>query len=296
MSDMSEAPSLSASRRPGLWLAAALLLSAISSSPALGLLFGLALSFTLGNPARKRTSAFAKRLLKLAVICLGAGLQLGVILSVGRSSIGVTFASISVTMLLGALLGRLLAIDSKVTALISSGTAICGGSAIAAVAPSIRATEAQTAVAMLIVFLLNALGLLLFPPIGAQLGLSEAEFGLWAALAIHDTSSVVGAATLYGGVSIAVATTVKLTRALWILPLSLVSAKLYRASSGAKLPLFLLGFLGMAALRAGLTEHVEAVTLFEWVSWVGKRLMVGTLFLIGAGLSLPELKALGLDC
>lgn len=279
---------------PSLWMFSALLLSALSRSPALGLVVGLTLSLSVGNGARAVTQRMSKQLLKLAVICLGAGLQLEVILKVGRSSIGVTFASIMVTLALGALLGRALSVDRQVSALISSGTAICGGSAIAAVAPSIRASEAQTAVAMLVVFVLNALGLLLFPYLGHQLELSEAEFGLWAALAIHDTSSVVGSAALYGEVSVAVATTVKLTRALWILPLSFLSARLYRAPSGAKVPWFLFGFLGVAGLRALSADLSSSVELFTWISWCGKRLMVATLFLIGAGLSLNEFKGIGL--
>jgi len=281
-------------RAPLAWSLTAVALSVISASPALGLVVGLGISLSVGNGARALTQRLSKRLLKLAVICLGAGLQLEVVLKVGRSSLGVTFMSIMTTLALGALLGRLLAVDNKVTALISSGTAICGGSAIAAVAPSIRASEAQTAVAMLVVFVLNACGLLLFPYLGEWMALSEAEFGLWAALAIHDTSSVVGAATLYGGVSVAVATTVKLTRALWILPLSFVSARLYRAQSAAKLPWFLVGFLGMAGLRALTSELTWSPELFGLISWAGKRLMVATLFFIGAGLSLTELKVIGL--
>jgi len=285
--------------RPQLWLLIALSLACLSSSPALGLLMGLAMSLTLGNPARAHSNRAAKRLLKLAVILLGAGLQLDIILHVGRSSLGVTLVSITLTMLLGALLGRALKVDRATSALISGGTAICGGSAIAALAPSLRATEAQTAIALLVVFVLNALGLFLFPPLGELIGLSEAEFGLWAALAIHDTSSVVGAATAYGGVAVAVATTVKLTRALWILPLSFVSARLYGARSGAQVPWFLFGFLGLAALRAlcaegvGGAEGTALLELFKLLSLTGKRLMVSTLFLIGAGLSLAELRRLG---
>jgi uncharacterized integral membrane protein (TIGR00698 family) len=257
------------------------------------------MSLTLGNPARAHSNRAAKRLLKLAVILLGAGLQLDIILHVGRSSLGVTLVSITLTMLLGALLGRALKVDRATSALISGGTAICGGSAIAALAPSLRATEAQTAIALLVVFVLNALGLFLFPPLGELIGLSEAEFGLWAALAIHDTSSVVGAATAYGGVAVAVATTVKLTRALWILPLSFVSARLYGARSSAQVPWFLFGFLGLAALRAlcaeglGGAEGAELLDLFKLLSLAGKRLMVSTLFLIGAGLSVTELRRLG---
>lgn len=291
---MSEVRSIQISVYPSFWLSVAILLSLVSSSPALGLLVGLGLSLSLGNHARKITQNWGKRLLKIAVICLGAGLHLDVIIHVGRASIGVTFFSIMLTLILGTLLGRLFSIDSKVSTLICSGTAICGGSAIAAVAPSIRASDAQTAVALLVVFVLNALGLILFPYLGHWLNLSEAEFGLWSALAIHDTSSVVGAATLYGEVALAVATTVKLTRALWILPISFACSKLYQSKANAKIPWFLFGFIGLASLRAVLAEYTWTTELLDMISWCGKRFMVTTLFLIGAGLSLTELKAIGI--
>ena len=276
-----------------LWVGVALALCLVVSSPAFGLLLGAVASFVLGAQARAVAQRASKLLLKLAVICLGAGLQLAVILEVGYQSLGVTFASIALTLIIGALLGRWLSVDSKVTTLISGGTAICGGSAIAALSPSISASQAQTAAAMLIVFSLNALGLLIFPPLGEWLALSEAQFGLWAALAIHDTSSVVGAATIFGGAAVAIGTTVKLTRALWILPLSLISARLHRATSGAKIPWFLFGFLGIACLRALSGDAPEVTAVFDGVSLCGKRLMVSTLFLIGAGLKAHELRSLG---
>jgi uncharacterized integral membrane protein (TIGR00698 family) len=193
-------------------------------------------------------------------------------------------------MTLGWLLGKWLDVDKDISTLISGGTAICGGSAIAAIAPAIGASQAHTAVAMAVVFLLNALALLIFPYIGHFFGLSQNAFGLWAAIAIHDTSSVVGAAAIYGTAALAIATTVKLTRALWILPLSFVTAKIHKSNSGAKFPWFLLGFLIAAVIRSnfGDAEHV-----WNSFSGYGKHLMVATLFFIGGGLTREDLKKIG---
>lgn len=265
-------------------------LSALFRSPVSGLVFGMSFALIMGNSSRATTAKAGKYFLQLAVVLLGFKQQLAHILTVGQSSIAITIGTISVTMFIGWALGRLLSVDEKVTTLISSGTAICGGSAIAAIAPTIQATHAQTALALAVVFLLNAVGLLAFPLIGHALEMSEADFGLWAALAIHDTSSVVGAATMYGGAALIVATTVKLTRALWILPLSFVSAHMHRSESKAKVPWFLFGFLGAALVRSLLPEQES---LCDMLGHGGERLMVGTLFLIGAGLTVDDIKTLG---
>ncbi|MCK9364302.1 MAG: putative sulfate exporter family transporter [Syntrophales bacterium] len=275
---------------PALWAIGALAAPFFFASPAMGLLLGIACALALGNGARGFTGKAGKYLLQGAVILLGFGLRLDVVLRVGYSSIGITFISISLTMLVGWALGRLLAVDPKVTTLIGSGTAICGGSAIAAIAPTIGATPAQTAIALAVVFILNAAGLLIFPGIGHALGMTEQAFGLWAALAIHDTSSVVGAATLYGTTALAIATTVKLTRALWILPLSFASARLHRSASKTTIQWFLFGFLAAATARAWLPD---GAWLFDLFAFGGKRLMVSTLFLIGAGLTVKDLRTLG---
>jgi uncharacterized integral membrane protein (TIGR00698 family) len=283
------------------YLTAALLTALLTSSPAAGLLVGLTLTLTLtltavnSAPAatRAQVGALGKTLLQVSVGLLGAGLRLDEVLRVGYDSIGVTLSSIALTLAAGLALGRLLRVPRAVSALVSGGTAICGGSAIAALAPTLSATSAETAVAMLVVFALNAAGLLLFPPLGAALGLSEEQFGLWAALAIHDTSSVVGAAAAYGGAALGVATTVKLTRALWILPLSLLSARLHGSSSGARAPWFLLAFLGMALARLLLGEVPLALEGLDLLAAAGRRLMVVTLFCVGASLSAQELRRVG---
>lgn len=236
------------------------------------------------------TGKLSKYLLQLAVILLGFGLQLNVILKVGYTSLGITFFSISTTMLLGWLLGKLYKVEHNVSLLINSGTAICGGSAIAAMSPAIGASQAQTAVAMAVVFLLNGIALLIFPYAGHFMELSQTDFGIWAALAIHDTSSVVGASAIYGTEALVIGTTVKLTRALWILPLSFLGAKLNKNQSKATIPWFLFGFLLAALIRSLMPE---ADGCWNMLALGGKKLMVGTLFFVGAGLTKEDLKKIG---
>ena len=268
----------------------AVVITLVTASPAVGLGAGALMSLVFGNPVQDKTGRLSKLLLQVAVVLLGFGLKLDVVLKVGFSSIGLTFVSISLTILVGLLLGKVLGIERNLATLLSSGTAICGGSAIAAMAPAIGASATHTAVAMAIVFILNGLGLLIFPHLGLILGMSQTDFGIWSALAIHDTSSVVGAAAIYGVQALAVGTTVKLTRALWILPISFVGARLNRSESGAKVPWFLFLFL-LAALGRSLLPQCEV--LFDWCALGGKRLMVTTLFLVGAGLTVSDLKTIG---
>ena len=270
--------------------AAALAVALVSASPALGLCLGAGLGLTAGNAPGRATSAMGKTLLQLSVILLGFGLPLGAVLQVGLTSVGLTFVSISATLVAGILLGRLLGVERDLSLLLSGGTAICGGSAIAAMAPAIGASSAHTAVAMAVVFLLNGVALVLFPPLGHLVNLTQQQFGLWAALAIHDTSSVVGAGAAYGMEAFALATTVKLTRALWILPLSLVASRLYRRKSGATFPWFLVGFL-LASLARSLLP--DLTPLWGALALGGKRLMVATLFLVGAALTRKDLREAG---
>lgn len=272
------------------WIAAAAVLTLIGGSPAIALIAGGALSLILGNPMQKFTGGLSKKLLQLSVILLGFGLQLSVVLKVGYSSVGLTFVSITATMLTGLLLAKLFRVEKNLGILLSGGTAICGGSAIAALAPAIGASQAHTAVAMAVVFLLNGLGLIIFPHIGTLLHMSQTDFGIWSALAIHDTSSVVGAAAIFGAEALAVGTTVKLTRALWILPLSFTAAKLNRSGSGAKIPYFLFGFLLAAVLRSYLPDISY---IWDEMAFTGKKLMTATLFLVGTGLTRAELKKIG---
>ncbi len=272
------------------WFTAAAALSVLTPNPAVGRARGLAIALTAGNPAQKSTSAASKKLLQLSVILLGFGMHFDAVLKVGFASLWVTLISISSTLALGALLGRLLGIERRLSVLLSSGTAICGGSAIAAMAPAISATGVETGVAMAVIFLLNGIALFVFPPLGHIFGLSQEQFGFWAALAIHDTSSVVGAASIYGAAALAIGATVKLTRALWILPVSCLGARLAGSETKAKFQWFLLGFL-LAALLRSIAPQLTA--LWDAGSLVGKHMMTGTLFLIGGGLGRAELKKIG---
>ena len=281
---------------------ALLVLGALASSfvlsSAAALILGTFLALTFGNPFLARTSKLTPQLLMIAVIGIGAGMNLLVVGRVGLQGIEYTVIGISSTLLIGFFLGKFLKIGRAVSVLISVGTAICGGSAIAATAPVIRAKSSEISVALGTVFLLNAVALIIFPLVGHYFQLTEAQFGLWSALAIHDTSSVVGATLQYGPRALEVGTTVKLTRALWIVPVALLIGSLYsrgevknEKSVPAKKPWFILGFLMMAALVTWVPQLQEAGHLVEFVA---KRLMVLTLFLIGAGLNRENLKSVGL--
>lgn len=272
------------------WFAAAAALSVITPNPAVGLALGLAIALTVGNPAQKETSAASKKLLQLSVILLGFGMRFDAVLKVGFASLWVTLISIFATLAIGSALGKVFGIERRLAVLLSSGTAICGGSAIAAMAPAISASSVETGVAMAVIFLLNGMALFLFPPLGHLIGLTQEQFGFWAALAIHDTSSVVGAASIYGAAALAIGATVKLTRALWILPVSYLGARLAKSEAKAKFQWFLLGFL-LAALMRSLAPQFGA--LWDMSSLAGKHMMTGTLFLIGGGLGRAELKKIG---
>lgn len=262
-----------------------------------GLLAGLAVALTLGNPYLQRTRALTPRLLAGSVIGLGAAMDLRAVARVGLQGIGYTLVGISGTLLLGAVLGRLLRVRRETAVLVSVGTAICGGSAIAAAAPVLQAGDEDTSVALGTVFLLNASALLLFPVIGHALGMPERAFGLWAALAIHDTSSVVGAAAGFGPAALAVATTTKLARALWIVPLTwALGAWVARRAPAPgprakpKRPWFILGFLAAAALVTLVPALQPAGRL---LAEAAKRCLVLTLFLLGLGLSREALARVG---
>ena len=272
------------------WFAAAAALSVITPNPAVGLALGLAIALTVGNPAQKETSAASKKLLQLSVILLGFGMRFDAVLKVGFASLWVTLISISATLAIGSALGKVFGIERRLAVLLSSGTAICGGSAIAAMAPAISASSVETGVAMAVIFLFNGIALFLFPPLGHLIGLTQEQFGFWAALAIHDTSSVVGAASIYGAAALAIGATVKLTRALWILPVSYLGARLAKSEAKAKFQWFLLGFL-LAALVRSLAPQFGA--LWDAGALAGKHMMTGTLFLIGGGLGRAELKKIG---
>ena len=258
--------------------------------PALSLVLGVALGLTLGNPWPKHTPRWVKQGLGACVVGLGFGVDLGVVARVGLEGVGITLAGIAITLAVGSVLGRMLGVDRVLVLLVSVGTAICGGSAIAAAAPVLKAKDEDVGVAIGTVFLLNGAALVIFPPIGHALGLDAATFGRWAALAIHDTSSVVGAASAYGGDALAIATTTKLARALWIAPLTLFLA--WREGGGGKatLPWFIPGFLAAAALMWAVPALVGPGHI---VASVAKQALGGILFLTGLGVSRAALARVG---
>ncbi len=283
-----------------IWVpACALLAVGLPLPSAAALVLGVFTALTMGNPYLEWTRAQTHRFLSLSVIGLGAGMDLGVVGRVGAQGIGYTIAGISFTLLLGAWLGRALKTERDTSLLITAGTAICGGSAIAAVAPTIRAKPHEVSVALGTVFLLNALALLVFPAIGHRLGLDQTQFGLWSALAIHDTSSVVGATLQYGPGALEVGTTVKLARALWIIPLTLGIGWARRRNGGVqegatskpKRPWFILGFLAAAAI---VTWIPGLRPLGHEIELIARRTLVLTLFLIGANLTRQTIRSVGM--
>jgi len=258
------------------------------------LVLGVIIVLLFGNPYADKTKTLPNKLLQISVVGLGAGMNLAIIGKVGLSGIGYTLVGILTALLLGNLLGKWLKIERDTALLISVGTAICGGSAIAAISPVIKAKHHDVSVALGTVFMLNALALFLFPWIGNQLSLSQTQFGLWSALAIHDTSSVVGATLQFGPEALKVGTTVKLARALWIIPVALLVGYLRRheivENQKAKRPWFILGFLLAAAVVTFIPSLQPAGHIVESVA---KRLMVLTLFLIGTGLNRTAIKSVG---
>jgi len=258
----------------------------------IALALGLALALTIGQPLpRSTTSRATKLLLQASVVGLGFGANLHAVLDAGRDGLLFTIATIAGTLLLGFLLGRALKIERTTAHLISSGTAICGGSAIAAVGPVLGATDEEMSVSLGTVFILNAIALFIFPPIGRALAMSQHQFGIWAAIAIHDTSSVVGAAQRFGFEAQKIATTVKLTRALWIVPLTLATAAAFRTRSARIAIPWFIGFYVIASviLTYALLPAWLCADLVK-IAQVGLKI---TLFLIGAGLSRSAIAAVG---
>ena len=294
-----------------LFLAASVFVLTPWASPPVALTLGLLLGLTIGNPFGPQSRKLSKYLLQVSVVLLGFGMDFAQIVRAGRSGFLYTAVGITFAMLAGLTLARALRVTPTAGFLISAGTAICGGSAIAAVGPVAGANDEEMSVALGTVFILNSIALLIFPVIGAALHLSQNQFGLWAALAIHDTSSVVGAATKYGAVALAVGTTVKLTRALWIVPICVGTAavKRQRQGRGARdqepgargkgpgtprwpgqwpwfVPVFVLAAVLNSAVPAGAAE-------FHFLSLLGKIGLTATLFLIGAGVSRATIQQVG---
>jgi uncharacterized integral membrane protein (TIGR00698 family) len=265
-------------------------------SPAIALAGGIAFGFTMEHQFRQESHSLAKLLLQASVVALGFGMNLKQVVHAGQSGFVYTAISISCAMFVGLLFGALLKVAGKASFLITAGTAICGGSAIAAISPITGADEEEISVSMGTVFVLNSVALLIFPAIGHFLHLSQNQFGLWSALAIHDTSSVVGAAAKYGNQALAVGTTVKLARALWIVPVSLLAA-VYMARSGhsykeakVKIPWFIFLFCLAAAAATYLPRFAAQ---YGTLSHLGKAGLTATLFLIGTSLSKKTLQQVG---
>lgn len=259
-------------------------------SPPLALLAGLIFGLVLDHPFHSESKRLAKFLLQASVVALGFGMNLHDVVRVGRSGFFYTAASITLAMLLGLGLGYLLRVGKKPAFLISAGTAICGGSAIAAVGPITDANEEEMAVALGTVFILNSIALFAFPLIGRMLHLTQGQFGLWSALAIHDTSSVVGATAKYGPAALTVGTTIKLARALWIVPLSFVTAFTLKSKVRVRWPWFIL-FFCLAALLSTLLPAFSGS--FMALNHLGKLGLTVTLFLIGTGLTRKTLVQVG---
>lgn len=260
-------------------------------SPAIALFAGIVFSLIFVNPYPQYSHKISKYLLQAAVVGLGFGMNLYKSLEAGKEGMLFTIISVAGVMVIGTLLGKLFKVTPKLSYLIASGTAICGGSAIAAVSPIVKADDNETSMSLAVIFVLNAIALFVFPVIGHYLGLTEDQFGLWAAIAIHDTSSVVGAGAAYGPEALAVATTVKLTRALWIIPLSLVSMLFFKKSGNkVSIPWFIFLFILAMILNTYVTIpegllHVIAVLSHKFLSM--------SLFLIGTSLSIAAIKAVG---
>jgi uncharacterized integral membrane protein (TIGR00698 family) len=260
-------------------------------TPPIALLMGLAYALIFVHPFQVDARKVAKLLLQASVVGLGFGMNLHQVIQAGRSGLLYTAASILFAMTLGLALGKLFAVKKRVSLLVSVGTAICGGSAIAAIAPIASAGEEEVAVSLGTVFLLNSVALFVFPPIGAAMHLSQVQFGLWSALAIHDTSSVVGAAAKYGAVALAVGTTVKLARALWIVPVSVGTSLVQKSKARIQWPWFILLFCLAAIANTYLPIFQSIYPTFKHLGMIG---LTVTLFLIGTGLSKKMLGNVGL--
>ncbi|MEP7212443.1 MAG: putative sulfate exporter family transporter [Acidobacteriota bacterium] len=267
-------------------------------SPPAALAAGIVLAMTLGNPFPQLQGRPARLLLQASVVLLGFGMNLEAVIKAGKNGVLFTIVTIFGTLILGYFVGKALKVKPNTSSLISSGTAICGGSAIAAVAPVIDADPEEMSVALGTVFILNSIALIIFPYIGHAFSLSEGQFGVWAAVAIHDTSSVVGAAQAYGAEALSVATTVKLARALWIAPVAILFLYLNKKEPGAErrkivFPWFIVYFLAACTVRTFAPSWVVP-SIYDSLVNLAKAGMVVTLFLIGASLSRATIRKVGL--
>jgi uncharacterized integral membrane protein (TIGR00698 family) len=263
--------------------------SGLISAP-VALVIGVAFGFVFVHPFPVDARHLSRFLLQAAVVCLGFGMDLNQVLKVGRAGFVYTAAGITAAMLLGWSIGKLLSVENRLSFLISAGTAICGGSAIAAVAPIANATEEEMAVSLGTIFILNSVALLVFPVVGSAMHLTQTQFGLWCALAIHDTSSVVGASAKFGAAALAVGTTVKLARSLWIVPMSVGTSFVQKSKTRIQLPWFILFFCFAAVLNTRFAALQPAWLQLRHLGIIG---LTATLFLIGTGINRNTLREVG---
>ncbi len=272
-------------------LAAALCLTPWVSPP-IALLLGIILAQFITHPFKSQNKKATNFLLQFSVVGLGFGMNVTSALQAGKEGVIFTIVSIFGTLILGYFLGKALKVERNTSFLISGGTAICGGSAIAALSPVIKAGEKEISVALGTIFILNSVALFVFPPIGHFLNMTQADFGLWCAIAIHDTSSVVGAAARFGDEALQIATTVKLARALWIIPLAFLSSWIFKSGdSKVKIPYFI-GLFVLAIIVNTYVPYVDRIS--PYIVAISKKGLTLTLFLIGSGLNRSLLKAVGL--
>lgn len=260
-------------------------------SPPVALLIGLIIANLFGHPFLHLNHKATSVLLQISVVGLGFGMNLHSAIDAGKEGFLFIVVSIFSTLILGYFVGKWMRIDKKISHLISCGTAICGGSAIAAIAPVVKSNENQTSVGLGVIFILNSVALFLFPAIGHWLELSQNDFGLWCAIAIHDTSSVVGAADKFGAEALQVATTVKLARALWIIPIAIGSSYIFKSGkSKVKIPYFIFLFILALVVNTYMPSVSTVAPYFVTIAKVGLTI---TLFLIGSGLNISKLKEVG---
>lgn len=263
-------------------------------TPPVALFLGLVYALTCGQAYPTFNKNVSKKLLQYSVVGLGFGMNLHASLASGKEGMLFTIISVFGTLLIGMLIGcKLMKINRDTAYLISSGTAICGGSAIAAVGPIIQAKDTDMTMALATIFILNAIALFLFPTMGHWLGMTQQEFGMWAAISIHDTSSVVGAAAAYGEEALQVATTIKLTRALWIIPLALLTTVIFRCE-GKKIsiPWFIFFFIGAMLINTYLFTDIPQIG--QLIYGIARKGLIITMFFIGASLSIDTIKSVGI--
>jgi uncharacterized integral membrane protein (TIGR00698 family) len=263
-------------------------------TPPIALFAGLAFALLCGQAYPKFNKKCSKKLLQYSVVGLGFGMNLHSALASGREGMEFTIISVVGTLAIGWFIGRkMLGVDQRTSYLISSGTAICGGSAIAAVGPVIKANDSEMSVSLATIFILNAIALFIFPVIGHALGMSQHDFGTWAAIAIHDTSSVVGAGAAYGEEALQVATTIKLTRALWIIPVAFATSFIFK-SKGQKvsIPWFIFYFVLAMIVNTYLLADYPQIGSF--INGLARKSLTVTMFFIGASLSVDVLRAVGI--